>query len=143
MDNESSWRDRRREASVAQAAALEQRKAAETGRARALLADFIANMQAEGIEPGPLRAPVVGSGASYRTGITGWYLRRNHSLGVDADGNFYILGTQPSLRSRLLGVHPLPSDPPIIVGQGARDGESLPLAELLQARLEEARAGRS
>ena len=47
-------------------------------------------MKDKGIQPGLLRAPVVGSGASYRTGITGWYLRRNRSLGVDTDGNFYF-----------------------------------------------------
>ncbi|NEA30548.1 hypothetical protein [Streptomyces sp. SID13031] len=137
MDNEASWRDRRREASAAQGEALQRRKAAETAQARELLAGFIAKMEALGIEPRPLRAPVVGSGASYRTGITGWYLRRNESLAVDADGNFYILGTQSSLRSRLAGVHVLPSDPPLIVGLGARDGESLPLKQLLELRLGE------
>jgi hypothetical protein len=95
-------------------------------------------MKARGIEPQPLRAPVVGSGASYRTNLTGWYLRRNHSLGADADGNFYILGVQPSLKSRLLGVRIAPSDPPLTVGLGAGDGESLPLKDLLNLRLDEA-----
>jgi hypothetical protein len=138
MDAEQSWRDRRREASIAQAAALQHRKDNETAQARKLLAGFIAKMQALGIEPQPLRAPVVGAGASYRTGITGWYLRKNHSLGADADGNFFILGTQPSLKSRLFGVQVLPSDPPLVVGLGARDGESLPLAQLLDMRIAEA-----
>ncbi|GAB2650663.1 hypothetical protein [Kribbella swartbergensis] len=137
MDSEPSWRDRRREASAAHAAALEQRKAAETAQARALLADFVRELKARGVEPETLRAPVVGSSASYRTGITGWYLRRNHSLGVDTDGNFYILATPASLKSRLLGVRILPSDPPLIVGMGARDGESMPLRQLLTLRLDE------
>ncbi|ADB32932.1 hypothetical protein Kfla_3879 [Kribbella flavida DSM 17836] len=137
MDEQPSWREQRREASAAHAAALERRRAAETEKARALLADFIREMQARGIEPQPLRAPVVGSGTSYRTGITGWYLRRNRSLGVDADGNFYILGTTAGLTAHLLGVKVLPSDPPLTIGLGARDGESLPLAELLQLRLDE------
>jgi hypothetical protein len=137
MDNEASWRERRREASAAQGEALQRRKAAETAQARELLAGYLVKMEALGIEPRPLRAPVVGSGASYRTGITGWYLRRNHSLALDAEGNFYILGTQPSLRSRLFGVQVLPSDPPLIVGVGARDGESLPLKQLLELRLGE------
>jgi hypothetical protein len=137
VDDQASWRERRREASAEHAAALERRKAAETEQARALLADFIQKLQAAGIEPRPLRAPVVGSGTSYRTGITGWYLRRNRSLGVDADGNYYILGTPASLSARLFGVRILPSDPPIIVGVGARDGESVPLKQLLQLRLDE------
>lgn len=102
-----------------------------------MLAGFVEKMQALGIDPQPLRAPVVGSGASYRTDVTGWYLRRNHSLGVDAEGNFYILGMQPSVKARLLGVQVLPSDPPIIIGLGARDGESLPLKQLLELRLAE------
>lgn len=139
MDNEPSWRERRREASVAQAAALAHRKAGETAKARALLADFVEQIKALGIEPQPLRAPVVGSGASYRTSIVGWYLRRNHSLGADADGNFYVLGTPASLKARLFGVRVEPSDPPLTVGLGARDGDSLPLEQLLRHRLEEAR----
>jgi hypothetical protein len=137
VDDQSSWREQRREAAAAQAEALDRRKAAETERARALLTDFIQKLQAAGVEPQPLRAPVVGSGTSYKTGLTGWYLRRNKSLGIDTDGNFYILGAQPSLKSLLFGVQVLPSDPPIIIGQGARDGESLPLKELLQHHLEE------
>lgn len=141
MDNQPSWREQRREAAAAHAAALEHRKAAETAQARAHLADFVAKMKALGIEPQPLRAQVVGSGTSYRTDITGWYLRRNRSLGVDADGNYYILGTPASLKARLAGVRVVPSDPPIIVGLGARDGESLPLEQLLRHRLEEAAAG--
>lgn len=138
MDSEPSWREKRREAAASHAAALENRRAAETAQARALLAEFVGKMKAAGIEPQQLRAPVVGSGASYRTGITGWYLRRNRSLGADADGNFYILGTPASLKARLFGVRVLPSDPPLTVGLGARDGESLPLSQLLRHRLDEA-----
>jgi hypothetical protein len=132
----TSWREERRQAAAEHAAALERRKASETAQARELLTDFIATLKERGVEPEPLRAQVVGSNASYRTNLTGWYLRRNRSLGVDVDGNFYILGVQPSLKARVAGVHVLPSDPPIIVGQGARDGESMPLAELLRLRLE-------
>ncbi|GAA0929033.1 hypothetical protein GCM10009554_11090 [Kribbella koreensis] len=137
MDDPQTWREARREAAAAQAAALQHRKDNETAQARKLLAEFVATMHSRGIEPQPLRAPVVGTGASYRTDVTGWYLRRNQSLGVDAEGNFYILGMQPSVKARLLGVRVVPSDPPIIIGQGARDGESLPLKQLLELRLAE------
>ncbi|MEU4392481.1 hypothetical protein [Kribbella sp. NPDC023855] len=138
MDSAASWREQRREAAAAQGAALERRKAEETAKARALLAGFVQEMQARGIEPHQLRAPVVGSGTTYRTSITGWYLRRNRSLGVDAEGNFYVLGTPAGLKARLFGVQVLPSDPPLVVGLGARDGESLPLEQLLRMRLDEA-----
>ncbi|WP_112238620.1 hypothetical protein [Kribbella monticola] len=137
MDDQASWREQRREAAAAHAEALDRRKAAETQQARELLAGFIEKLRAAGVEPQPLRAPVVGSGTSYRTGITGWYLRRNKSLGLDTEGNFYILGVQPGLKARVLGVQVLPSEPPLIIGLGARDGESLPLKELLRLRLEE------
>jgi len=143
VDSEPSWRDKRREASAAHAAALEQRKAAETAQARALLADFVQTMKARGVAAEPLRATVTGSSASYRTNITGWYLRRNRSLAVDSDGNFYILGTQTSVKSRLVGVRLLPSDPPLTVGLGARDGESMPLRQLLSLRLEDVDTGDS
>ncbi|HZO67941.1 MAG: hypothetical protein ACRDP9_00030 [Kribbellaceae bacterium] len=137
MENQPSWREKRREASAVHAAALERRKAAETEQARAQLAEFVEKMKAQGIEPRPLRAQVAGSGASYRTSVTGWYLRRNRSLGADTDGNFYILGAPASLKARLLGVRISPSDPPLTVGLGARDGESIPLDQLLRLRLEE------
>ena len=137
MESEPSWREKRREAAAAQAAALEQRKAAETAKAREQLVEFVREMKARGIEPQPLRATVAGSGASYRTNLTGWYLRRNRTLGADADGNFYILAVPATLKSRLLGVQILPSDPPLIVGLGARDGESMPLKDLLRLRLDE------
>ena len=125
-------------AAAAHAAALEQRKASETAQARVLLAEFVEKLKAQGVEPEPLRAPVAGTSTSYRTNVTGWYLRRNRSLGVDPDGNFYILATQPSAKSRLAGVRLFPSDPPLIVGLGARDGESMPLKDLLALRLDEA-----
>ncbi len=135
MENETSWRDRRREAAAEQAAALDRRRAQETAKAHDLLVDFVAQAKAAGIEPQPLRAQVVGSGASYRTDLVGWYLKRNKSLAVDADGNFYLLGVQASLKARLSGLRIEPSDPPLTVGLGARDGESMPLKELLHLRL--------
>jgi hypothetical protein len=141
VDNEPSWREKRREAAAVHAAALERRKAAETAEARAQLAEFVRRMKAQGVEPRLLRAPVVGSGASYRTDINGWYLRRNRSLGTDTGGNYYILGTPASLKARLFGLRISPSDPPLTVGLGARDGESIPLEQLLRRRLEEATTG--
>lgn len=138
MESETSWRDRRREAAAEQAAALDRRRAQETAKAHDLLVEFVEQAKAAGIEPEPLRAQVVGSGASYRTNLVGWYLKRNRSLAVDADGNFYLLGVRPSLKARLSGLQVQPSDPPLTVGLGARDGESMPLKQLLHLRLEAA-----
>lgn len=129
------WRDQRREAFEAHAAALARRKAAETDRARAIIADFVARMSARSVPAHPLRARVAGGRGTYRTGLTGWYVRRNHALGVGVDGEFYILDVPPSLRARFFGADVEPSDPPLVVGEGARDGESIPLDELLEQRL--------
>ena len=65
-----------------------------------------------------------------------WYLRRNGSLGVDEDGEFYILSAPTSLAARLRGTTVAPSDPPLVAGVGGRDGESMPLRDLLRLRLE-------
>ncbi|GAA1669918.1 hypothetical protein GCM10009745_10480 [Kribbella yunnanensis] len=134
MEDQTSWRERRREASVEQAAALERRKVAESAQARELLIAFVRELQDRGVAAEALRAQVIGSGTSYRTGISGWYLRKNRSVGVDTEANFYILGTTASLAARVTGVRVLPSDPPLVVGQGGRDGESIKLADLLEMR---------
>ena len=132
---EPNWRDQRREAFEAHAAALARRKEAETARARAIVGDFVARMMAQSVPPHPLRARVADGRRSYRTKLTGWYVRRNRALAVGVDGEFYILDTPPSLRKWLLGADVMPSDPPLVVGEGARDGESIPLDELLEQRL--------
>jgi hypothetical protein len=134
VDDQTSWRERRREASIEQAAALERRKAADSAQAQVLLVDFVRELRERGVEPEALRAQVIGSGTSYRTGISGWYLRKNRSVGVDTEANFYILGTTASLAARVTGVKLVPSDPPLVVGQGGRDGESIKLADLLDMR---------
>ncbi|MFI5733595.1 hypothetical protein ACIA49_26005 [Kribbella sp. NPDC051587] len=134
MDDQTSWRERRREASIEQAAALERRKAADSAQAQVLLIDFVRSLQEHGVAPEALRAQVIGSSTSYRTGISGWYLRKNRSVGVDTEANFYILGTTASLAARVTGVKLVPSDPPLVVGQGGRDGESIKLADLLEMR---------
>jgi hypothetical protein len=131
MSDASAWRDRRREAAVSHAAALERRRAAEVSRARELVAAFVRDMTEVGVAPERLRARVPGRRVTYRTRLTGWYIRVNRSLAVGVDGGFYIMDVAPSLKARFLGADVEPSDPPLIVGRGARDGESIDLAELL------------
>lgn len=132
-----SWRESRDEALAAQAAALARQKAAETRRARQLLEEFVRELACRQIPPTRLRAHVAGHRRGYRTGVDGWYLRRNGSLGVGTDGSFYVLSTPPSLLARLRGVTLTPTDPPLTVGRGGRDGESIPLEDLLTLRLTE------
>ena len=135
-EDRADWSQRRRDAAAEHVEVLARRKAAESQRARAQLAQFVAAARERGLEPEPLRARAHNGRTTYRTGITGWYLKRNGSLGVDTEGNFYVLSAPTSLRSRLAGAAVEPSDPPLVVGVGGRDGESMPLQELLDRRLQ-------
>jgi hypothetical protein len=128
-------RFRRADAISGRAAALDRQRSAETAKARRLIADFVATMQARGVPPIELRARVPGRRVTYRTGQSGWYIRQNRSLAVGTGGEYYVLDVPASLRARLFGATIVPSDPPLIVGRGARDGESIDLAELLHRAL--------
>ena len=129
------WAARRRDAAAEQVARLDRVRAAESRQAAALLAGFVRDAHERGLPTTPLKARATSGRAIYRTGLTGWYLKRNGSLAVDEDGRFYILTAPSSLGARLRGATVAPSDPPLVVGAGGRDGESMPLAELLALRL--------
>jgi hypothetical protein len=132
MDDE---RRRRADAIAGRKGALDRQRDLETAKARALLADFVVTMQALGVPPVQLRARVPGCRTTYRTERTGWYVRQNRSLAVGTGGEFLILDVPASVKSRMFGATVVPSDPPLIVGRGARDGESIELAELLRRAL--------
>ena len=126
-----AWRDERSAAAAAHGEALERRRTGETAQARALIADFVRAAGARGPEPVPLRARSYDGRSRYRTPLTGWYLRRNESVAVATDGEFYVLSVPRSLRALLAGTSVPPSDPPLILGKGGRDGESIDLADAL------------
>lgn len=135
MPDHREWQQRRREAAAEHAEVIARRKAAESEQARAQLAAFVRAATARHLTPTTLRARAYNGRATYRTGLTGWYLKRNGSLGVDTAGRFYVLSAGSSLAARLRGVTVPPSDPPLVVGVGGRDGESMPLQQLLDLRL--------
>jgi hypothetical protein len=130
------WAARRGDAAAEHAARLHRQRSAEADEARELLVEFVRAARERDIPPVALRARAINGRSLYRTGLTGWYLRRNGSLGVDEQGEFYILSAPTSLASRLRGATVRPSDPPLVVGVGGRDGESLPLRDLLRLRLD-------
>jgi hypothetical protein len=125
----------RADAIAARAAVADRQRVAERARAQLLIDEFIAAMHERGAAPVRLRSRVPGRRATYRTRHFGWYIRANRSLAVSVDGAFYVLDTRPSLRSRLFGVEIAGSEPPLVVGRGARDGESIELADLLRRTL--------
>ncbi|MEN3308703.1 MAG: hypothetical protein V7603_4905 [Micromonosporaceae bacterium] len=132
----SAWREQRARAIAHHAAADQQRRLAESGQARAVVAEFAREARARGLRVTALRASSFSGRGSYRTGLRGWYVHPNRLLAVDVGGRFYLLGVPASLRSRFTGVHVGPQDPKLVVGEGGRDGESIPLRTLLRMRLD-------
>lgn len=113
----------RAEEAAQRAALAAAREQAESRQAQRLIEDFLRQARERGLTPEPLRATLYG-GASVRTDKTGWYLRRNHSIGVGADGGYYVLTVPGGWRARFSGVTLQPSPPPLEVGRGGRDGET-------------------
>jgi hypothetical protein len=136
MSDPQEWARRRRDAAQAQAARLARVRAAETARAREVVLGFVAEAGRRAIPPVPLLARAGDGRPTCRTGLVGWYLKRDGSLGVTTDGEYYHLVIPVSLKARLLGVTLEPTDPPVQVGAGARDGESIALDRLLALRLD-------
>lgn len=137
-DGSQAWRDQRSEAAAAHARALEQRQTGESVQARALIADFVRTATERGPEPVHLRARSYDGQSRYRTPLQGWYLRRNESVAVGTDGEFYVLSVPPRLRSLVTGATPVPSEPPLVLGKGGRDGESIDLVDALAIALGDA-----
>lgn len=102
----------------------------EAARAKVLIDDFLAKAKEQGLEPRPLKATTM-DGHVVKTDKVGWYLRTNHSLAIDTDGNYYSLTVPGGFMARLKGVKLEPSLAPLVVGRGGRDGETGDLREFL------------
>jgi hypothetical protein len=135
MEANEGWRESRREAFEVHAQAQRRAEAAESERARPLVADFVRRAREQGLATGPLRARAYSGSATYRTRLRGWYLQPTGLLAIGDRGEFYVLIAAGGLTARLRGVNVAPSPPPLDVGRGARDGESMSLKELLEWRL--------
>ena len=128
--------DARTERAMAKAAALGRAKRAESRAALALISTFVNDANAAGIATTRLKARSYNGESRYSTNVTGWYIRKDRSIGVGDDGQFYVLSAPTSLLARFRGVNISPSDPPMELGRGARDGESIALADALTNRLD-------
>lgn len=106
----------------------------ENKAAQALIDSFVAEARTRGVAPEPLRATLL-SGQSVRTDQQGWYLRKNRSVAVGTDGNYYVLTVPGGLAERVRGARLRPTPPPLVIGKGGRDGETGDLAEFLRRRL--------
>ena len=113
----------------------------ESAKAQVLIDRFVAHAKQLDLPTEELTArPWSGSGR-YRTGLIGWYLRTNRSVGVDVDGRFYVLNVPPVRFGRWRTVHVEPTPPPLVVGKGAGDGEVFDLDVLLDKRLQWSESG--
>ena len=135
-DRGPDWQEQRRRAIAGHAAALEAGRAAEARAAAALLDDFVRRAAERGLAPHTLTARTFDGRATYRTHVRGWYLKSNRSVAVGEDGEYYVLTVPASLRARFAGADLTPSKPRLVVGAGGGDGETVPLAQLLDKRLE-------
>lgn len=139
-DDAARWREERREAAAAHADALARRQNAESARARALIAAFVEEARVSGPPPVELRARTYDGRSQVRTRLRGWYLRQNQTVGIDTEGRFYVLSAPGGLVARLRPAEVAPSDPPLVLGLGGKDGETLDLAVALDRLREQRRA---
>lgn len=129
------WREKASLNAAHQRAELERKRQVQSAQARAMITEFVSAALAAQVPTQRFVARSYGGRTSYRTSVHGWYLRKNASVGVGTDGEFYILTVQGSLLARLRGAELTPSDPPLVLGQGARDGESIDLRDALDRAL--------
>lgn len=122
----ADWAARRREAAAERARLLAARQDAEHARAGRIVSLFLRVARQEGLEPVPLRVRGYGGGSA-RTGLRGWYLRADQTVGIDTEGRFYTLTARLGALDRLRGYTPSPEPVPMTIGEGGRDGDIVPL----------------
>lgn len=131
MSTNADWAAQRTEAAREHERRLSQRRQAQTERARRMLHTFAAAARAANLPTEPLVVKGYGNRGSARTPLRGWYLRIDRTAALTPDGQFYVLTAPLTAWERLRGTTPAPSDPPLVLGAGGKDGDSIPLADAL------------
>ncbi len=129
------WQAQRRAAAAAHADALSRKQAAESAQARVLLADFVRRAKEQGLPAERLIVQGYGGKGSAKSQVTGWYLRYDRAVGVGDDCEFYVLTAPLTLLDRVRGITVTPTDPPLVIGQGGRDGDTIDLVQALDRLL--------
>lgn len=135
-DDAARRRAERAERAAYHVEAQRQRSEQESAKAQVMIDRFVARATAASLPTDELTARPWSGRGRYRTGIVGWYLRPDRSIGVGVDGSYYVLIVAPERFGRWRTVPVAPSPPPLVVGRGARDGESFELEDLLEKRLQ-------
>ena len=102
-DTAASWAQGRREAALELERRLNERKAAESAKAQAMIDAFLADAPTSATDPEPLVVQGYRGGRA-RTTLQGWYLKADRSVALGTDGGFYVLRADLSLRERLRGL---------------------------------------
>jgi hypothetical protein len=134
-DAAAQWRAQRGEHAAYHVQAQRRRSQEESDKAQVLIDRFVERALEAGLPTEELTARPWSGRGRYPTGVVGWFLRRNGSVGIGADGGYYVLNVAPVLLGRWRKVAIEPSAPPLIVGKGGGDGETFALEELLEMRL--------
>ncbi len=135
MTEDLSWADQRRKNAQARAQMLQAQEAADSAQAAGYLRQFVAAATRLGpaAEALVVRNPV--SGRTAKTAVRGWYLKEDRSVAVGDDGQYYLLTAPLTLWDTFRTVSPKVVAPPLILGKGGRDGESIDLTEALSKRI--------
>src|SRR3712207_7034113 len=100
------------------AEAQRRRDEVESEKAQVIVDRFVEEATRAGLPSEELRAQPWSGRGRYRTGITGWYVRRNRSIGVGLDGGYYLLNVPPVPFGRWRTVKVPRTPPPLEVGKG-------------------------
>lgn len=131
----TDWSEQRREAAAEHAERLRRREAAENARAQELLDAFAAAALRAGLPAETLKVRGYSGSRVASSDVTGWYVRQDQSMGVGTDGRLYILTAPLGVLDRWRRVHLTPIAPPLVLGAGGRDGDSIDLADALERLL--------
>src|SRR5829696_3533159 len=88
-------KDERTERAHYHVAAQQRRDERESAKAQVLIDRFVARAVQTGLPTEELTAAPWSGRGRYRTGVVGWYLRENRSIGVSVDGDYYVLVVPP------------------------------------------------
>src|SRR4029453_7541358 len=116
--------------------AQRRRSEQESAKAQLLVDRFVSQAKQARLPTEELTARPWSGRGRYRTGVVGWYLRRDRPVGVGVDGRYSVLVVAPERFGRWRPVPVDPTPPPLQVGRGGRDGESIALDALLETRLQ-------
>lgn len=92
-------------------------------------------VRARGLAPAELTVRGFGGKGRARSSVRGWELRRDGKIALGEDGKVYRMTRDLGLLDRFRAVTPEEIDPPMVIGAGGRDGDSIELAIALDRLL--------